>query len=99
MERLGEEEMNEDVSESSDGSDEEEGGSDESNSGGSGSTDSADDDGDGSSDSDEDEPVLKYKRFAKEVVSSNERGIEVHICTIAVHSKVKVSLNNLVCIK
>ena len=80
MERQGEEEM--------DGSDEEEGGSDESNSGsGSGSTDSADGDGDGSSDSDEDEPVLKYKRFAKEVVSSS---FEVHISTIAVHSKVKV---------
>ena len=91
MERHGEEEMDEDVSESSDGSDEEEGGSDESNSG-SGSTDSADDDGDGSSDSDEDEPVLKYKRFAKEVVASNERveGLKVHICTIAVHSKVNV---------
>lgn len=47
----------------------------------------------GGEEEDEDEPVLKYKRFAKEVVSSisdpRTSGImPVHICCITVHPKV-----------
>ncbi len=66
---------------------------------GSGSTDSDEGEEDGdSSESDEDEPVLKYKRFAKEVVSSGEgtlEGLKGHICCIAVHSKVRYTIITL----
>jgi hypothetical protein len=50
-------------------------------------------DGESDGEEDEEEPVLKYKRFAKEVVTSiNDPGVSdimpIHICCIAVHSKV-----------
>ena len=84
--------------ESSDGSeeeeDEEEGSSGESVSGS--ASESSGEDGEESSEGeeeDEDEPVLKYRRFAKEVVTSINEGrsdLQVFICAIAVHSKVGV---------
>ena len=74
---------------------EEEGSEESSYEGESGSGESDSETGSGSEeDTDEEEPVLKYKRFAKEVVSSihdgtgmgsGERNI---ICCIAVHPKV-----------
>ena len=60
---------------------------------GSGESDSqTDTESDEESDSDEDEPVLKYRRFAKEVVTSIQGGKDSGerniICCIAVHPKV-----------
>lgn len=46
-------------------------------------------------DHEEEEPVLKYKRFAKEVVSSISEGSDGEkniICCIAVHPKVKYDI-------
>ena len=65
----------------------------------SGSLESEDDDDDKDS-NDDDEPVLKYKRFAKEtfakeaVTSVGDQGmvgLKVYISSIAVHSKVSTS--------
>ncbi len=55
--------------------------------------------GDGEEDEEEEgEPVLKYKRFAKEVVASicdsSVSGGNVYICCIAVHSKVGARSHN-----
>ncbi len=72
---------------------ESESGSEEEESGDSG--DSEEGSGTGEEDEneeEEDEPVLKYKRFAKEVVASISDptlpDLAAHICSIAVHSKV-----------
>ena len=67
-------------------------GSEESGSG-SGSSEEGEESGGEEEEEDEDEPVLKYKRFAKEVVSSindpRASNMPVHICCIAVHPKVR----------
>lgn len=86
------------LNESEEGSEEdEEGGNSqyESETGsGSGSSDEDGEESDGDEDEEEDEPVLKYKRFAKEVVvsinevSSASTGMPIQICCMAVHSKV-----------
>ena len=67
-------------------------GSEESGSGSGSSEEGEESGGEGEEEEDEDEPVLKYKRFAKEVVSSindpRASNMPVHICCIAVHPKV-----------
>lgn len=71
----------EEASASSSGEFDEEGGGTESSEESSGSS---------SSEEEEEEPVLKYKRFAKEVVSSiseSPDGVRNIICCIAVHPK------------
>ena len=82
---------------SEDDQDEEEGGSsqmeeEESETSRSGSSEESEDEA-------EEEPVLKYKRFAKEVVTSitdPTAKISAHICSIAVHPKV-MTVYILVC--
>ena len=79
--------------ESEEASDEEEG-SEESGSGsGSGSSeDEEGEDGEEDESEEEDEPVLKYRRFAKEVVASiieSRVDMQVHIHCVAVHHKVR----------
>lgn len=77
-------------SESEEGSEEGEGGSQYGSESGSGSG-SSEEEGEEESDGEEeeDEPVLKYKRFAKEVVASlSGTDSLVQICCISVHPKV-----------
>lgn len=79
-------------SEDDSGEEEEEEGSTEEGSRSGSSTGSAEDGGEEESDGEDDEPVLKYKRFAKEVVSQ-AHGLsandQMHISCIAVHPKVR----------
>jgi len=75
-------------SEEEEDSEEDDEGSEEEGGGNSGSTESDDDSDSDSVDSEDDEPVLKYRRFAKDVVAGNEGGLKNQICSIAVHAKV-----------
>lgn len=81
-------------SEDGSGDDDDEEGSSESGSGSSsGSSGEEDEDESEGEEEEEDEPVLKYRRFAKEVVSSiSLQGVEhmqIQIRCIAVHAKVR----------
>ena len=71
-------------SEEEDSEEDDEGSEEGSNSG---SSESEEGDSD-CSDSEDDEPVLKYRRFAKDVVASNDGAVK--ICSIAVHAKVQM---------
>ena len=57
----------------------------------SGSSESDGEDGDSDS-SEDDEPVLKYRLFAKDV-ASNDGAVKNQICSIAVHAKVPDTMN------
>ena len=78
--------------ESGEESGEEEGSSETGSGSSSGSSEEEDEDESEGEDEEEDEPVLKYRRFAKDVVGSiSTPGMDhaVYIRCIAVHSKVK----------
>ena len=72
---------------------EEEGDGESGSESGSGSSEGDEEDEDDEESEEEDEPVLKYRRFAKEAVPSINEGrpdLPVHICCIAVHPRVSL---------